>query len=64
MDERGGTDTFELRLCVPEDLDDDQQARLLKIASKCPVHRALAGETPVAIADRIECGTAGAAPEG
>ena len=24
------------------------------IAGKCPVHRALAGETPVAIADRIE----------
>ncbi len=64
VDERGGTDAFELRLCVPEDLDDDQQARLLKIASKCPVHRALAGETPVAIADRIECGPATAAPEG
>ena len=30
------------------------------IAGKCPVHRALAGETPIEITDRIEC----AQPEG
>jgi putative redox protein len=42
-------------LHVPEPLDEAQQARLLEIAGKCPVHRALAGETPVSISDRIEC---------
>lgn len=45
-----------VRLRVPEPLDADQQRRLLAIAGKCPVHRALAGETPVRIADAIECG--------
>jgi putative redox protein len=42
-------------LHVPEPLDEAQQSRLLEIAGKCPVHRALAGETPVSITDRIEC---------
>ena len=44
-----------MTLCVPEPLDDEQQRRLLVIAGKCPVHRALAGETPIEITDRIEC---------
>lgn len=61
--DRGGTDAFDLTLCVPEALDSEQQERLLKIASKCPVHRALAAETPVAISDRIVCGTAPVEPE-
>jgi len=47
-------------LCVPEPLDPEQQRRLLVIAGKCPVHRALAGTTPIEISDRIECPT----PEG
>jgi putative redox protein len=46
-------------LRVPEPLDDEQQAKLVVIAGKCPVHRALAGSTPVTIVDRIECGPAG-----
>lgn len=50
----------EVTLCVPEPLDSEQQRRLLVIAGKCPVHRALAGETPIEITDRIEC----AQPEG
>jgi putative redox protein len=45
----------DVTLCVPESLDADQQRRLLVIAGKCPVHRALAGETPIEITDRIEC---------
>jgi len=45
---------------VPEPLDPEQQRRLLVIAGKCPVHRALAGTTPIEISDRIECPT----PEG
>lgn len=48
-------DSFTVTLRVPEPLDELQQARLLEIAGKCPVHRALAGETPVSITDRIEC---------
>lgn len=45
----------EVTLRVPEPLDDEQQRRLLVIAGKCPVHRALAGQTPIEVADRIEC---------
>ena len=40
---------------IPEPLEPEQQQRLLVIAGKCPVHRALAGATPVQIRDRIEC---------
>jgi putative redox protein len=50
-------DSLTVTLRVPEALDEAQQTRLLEIAGKCPVHRALAGETPVAITDRIECPT-------
>lgn len=39
-------------LRIPEPLTEEQRERLLVIAGKCPVHRALAGE--VAIHDRIE----------
>jgi putative redox protein len=45
----------EVTLCVPVPLDPERQRRLLVIAGKCPVHRALAGETPIEISDRIEC---------
>ena len=43
-----------MNLCVPEPLEEEQQERLLVIAGKCPVHRALASE-PIEITDRIEC---------
>jgi putative redox protein len=43
-------------LRVPKALDDDQRERLLVIAGKCPVHRAVSGETDVVIADTIETG--------
>jgi putative redox protein len=46
-------------LRVPEPLDAEQESRILVIAGKCPVHRALAGETPIQINDRIECQPAG-----
>jgi putative redox protein len=49
----------EVTLCVPEPLDPEQQRRLLVIAGKCPVHKALAGATPIEISDRIECPAAG-----
>ncbi len=41
-------------LRVPTALDAYQRERLLVIAAKCPVHRALSGETDVVIADTIE----------
>ena len=41
-----------VKLRIPEPLTEEQRERLLVIAGKCPVHRALAGE--VAIHDRIE----------
>jgi putative redox protein len=43
-------------LRIPEPLSDDQRDRLLVIAGKCPVHRALSGDTEVIIHDRIETG--------
>ena len=50
-------ESLTVTLRIPQPLDEEQQQRLLVIAGKCPVHRALAGTTPVAIADRIECAT-------
>lgn len=54
-DSRGTASGFEVTLRVPAPLDQEQQQRLLTIAGKCPVHRVIAGETPVEIVDRIEC---------
>jgi len=56
-DDKGTPSTFDLTLKVPEPLDQEQQDRLLVIAGKCPVHRALAGETEVTVEDRIESQT-------
>ncbi len=54
---RGSTfEEINLTLRVPGPLDDEQRDRLLVIAGKCPVHRALSGESEVAIHDRIESG--------
>ena len=47
--------SFDVTLRIPEALDAAQQERLLVIAGKCPVHRALSAETEVAVNDRIEC---------
>lgn len=57
--EYGRSSSIELAtvtLRVPKALDDEQRERLLVIAGKCPVHRALFGETDVVIADTIETG--------
>jgi putative redox protein len=51
----GSASGFEVTLRVPVALAEEQQERLLAIAGKCPVHRIIAGETPVEIVDRIEC---------
>ena len=47
-------EVIELTLRIPTALDEDQRARLLQIAAKCPVHRALSGESEVVIHDHIE----------
>jgi putative redox protein len=39
---------------LPAELDEEQRRRLLTVASKCPVHRALSGETTVKVSDRVE----------
>jgi putative redox protein len=45
---------FEVTLRLPQGLTDAEKERLVGVASKCPVHRALSSETTVRIADRVE----------
>jgi putative redox protein len=46
--------SFAVTLRLPSELSDEQRKRLLIVAGKCPVHKLIAGETEVTIADRIE----------
>lgn len=41
---RGAPTTFNVVVCVPPGLDDEQLRRISEIAAKCPVHRTLEGE--------------------
>jgi putative redox protein len=50
--DRGCPTKFELVLRVPDHIPEDQLQRLLIIAAKCPVHRALDGE--VMFAERVD----------
>lgn len=45
---------FEVGLKLPGDLDEEQRRRLLVIATKCPVHKVLAGEAHVNVSERLE----------
>ena len=45
---------YEVTVRLPPALDDEQRARLLVVASKCPVHRVLTGAATVTISDRVE----------
>jgi putative redox protein len=45
---------FAVTLRLPPTLSDEQRERLLVVAEKCPVHRLIAGETEVVIAEKIE----------
>ena len=54
MSGRWRSKAFEVTLRLPADLGAEQRDKLLLIASKCPVHRALTGETRVAISDNVE----------
>jgi putative redox protein len=46
--------SFAVTLRLPAELSEEQRERLLVIAAKCPVHKVLAGETPVTVCDRVE----------
>jgi len=46
--------SFEVGLRLPGQLDEEQRRRLLAIATKCPVHKVLAGETHVNVTERLE----------
>jgi len=46
--------SFEVGLKLPSDLDAEQRRRLLVIATKCPVHKVLAGEAHVNLVERLE----------
>jgi putative redox protein len=48
--------SFEVGLRLPSDLDAEQKRRLLVIATKCPVHKVLAGEAHVNVVERLEAG--------
>ena len=43
----GKIDRIERKLAVDGDLDDEQRARLLEIADRCPVHKTLKGEIDI-----------------
>jgi putative redox protein len=46
--------SYEVGLKLPSDLDEEQRRRLLVIATKCPVHKVLAGEVQVEVSERLE----------
>jgi len=48
--------SFEVGLKLPAHLDPEQKRRLLVIATKCPVHKVLAGEAHVNVVERLEAG--------
>jgi putative redox protein len=45
---------FEVGLKLPAELDEEQRRRLLVIATRCPVHKILAGEAHVNVSERLE----------
>jgi putative redox protein len=47
-------DSFTVTLRLSAELSEGQRERLATIAAKCPVHRVLAGETPVTVSDKVE----------
>jgi putative redox protein len=46
--------SFDVCIHLPGGLSEEQTQRLRQIAGKCPVHKALAGESTVSIHDRVE----------
>jgi putative redox protein len=48
--------SFDVSVELPGDLDEEQRRRLLTIATRCPVHKVLAGEARVTVTERLEAG--------
>ena len=46
--------SFDVQMALPAELDAEQRQRLLVIATKCPVHKVLAGEATVTVTERLE----------
>jgi putative redox protein len=42
--QRGSPTKFQMQVRMPKELPEDQREKLMQIAAKCPVHRALEGE--------------------
>jgi putative redox protein len=51
LDRKGGISRFDVLVKMPPELAEEQVERLLAIARRCPVHRALSGD--VEISDRV-----------
>lgn len=45
---------FAVGLRLPAELSEEQRRRLLTIATRCPVHKVIAGEASVTVAERLE----------
>jgi putative redox protein len=45
---------FEVGLKLPAELNGERRRRLLVVATKCPVHKVLAGEAHVNVVERLE----------
>jgi putative redox protein len=52
-DSKADSPSFEVKIRTPAELDDEQRKRVLVIAGKCPVHRALEAQD-VEINDSLE----------
>jgi putative redox protein len=52
--ENGIPSTFAVALQLPAELSEEQRQLLLRVAGKCPVHKVLAGEAAVTVAERLE----------
>lgn len=48
-----GSRHFEVTLYLPGGLSEERSLRIKKIAGKCPVHKALGGESKISIGDRV-----------
>jgi len=45
---------FDVQVHLPTELDEEQRRKLLVIATKCPVHKVLAGEASVTVSERLK----------
>jgi putative redox protein len=46
--------SFEVGVKLPVGLEEEQRRRLLVVATRCPVHRVLAGQAHVTVVERLE----------